>query len=122
MFDYETQSDDTVMLGYENAQQERRIRPHLIRQSNNERITIDKQLFRIGRDRSFVDYCISENTAIGRSHAHIVVRGGVYYIMDMNSKNHTYVNGEMITGSTEVEIGHETKIRLANEEFEFRLY
>jgi hypothetical protein len=122
LFDSETQSDDTVMLGYENARQERRTRPHLIRKANNERIAIDKAIFRIGRDRGFVDYCISENNAIGRSHAHIIVRGELYCIMDANSKNHTYVNGEMITGSTEVEIEHGTKILLANEEFEFRLY
>ncbi|MDR2088610.1 MAG: FHA domain-containing protein [Clostridiales Family XIII bacterium] len=122
MFDNETQSDATVMLGYENAQKENRARPHLIRQSNNERIAIDKPIFRIGRDRSFVDYCISENNAIGRSHANIITDGNRYCVLDTNSKNHTYVNGAMITGSTEVEITHGTKLRLANEEFEFRLY
>lgn len=38
-----------------------------------------------------------------------------------NSTNHTYVDGKMIQPNTEVPIQQGTKIRLGNEDFEFKL-
>lgn len=98
------------------------IHPHLIRAKNNERIDINKPVFRIGKERSYVDYFIGDNTAVSRSHANIISREGEYFIVDTNSTNHTYVNGGMILSNSETKLSHGTKIRLANEEFEFRLY
>lgn len=40
---------------------------------------------------------------------------------DTNSTNHTYVDGKMIQPNTEVPIQQGTKIRLGNEDFEFKL-
>ena len=97
-------------------------RPHLLRQRNNERVPIDKALFRIGRARKYSDYVIEENIHIGSAHCHFIIRDGAYYIVDDNSKNHTYIDSEMIQSSVEVKITHGTKIRLADEEFEFYLY
>jgi hypothetical protein len=120
-FTDDTNSDSgTVMLGHDSAMPH--IKPYLIRKGNQERILIDKQPFRLGRDRSYADYAIPENRHIGNSHCHIVIRDGEYFIVDDNSKNHTYVDGKMIPGSTEVKIAHGQAIRLANEEFEFRLH
>ena len=96
--------------------------PHLIRQKNNERISINKDIFRIGKERSFVDYFIGDNAAISRSHANIITRNNEYFVVDTNSTNHTYVNGEMIQSNGEVKLNHGDKVRLANDEFEFRLY
>ncbi len=113
------ESDDTVTRFNDPGQQ---IRPHLIRQSNNERIPIERELFRIGRDESYNDYVVSNNKSVGRSHCHIVSRDGEYFIVDDNSKNHTYVNGMEITSGTEVKLTHAAHISLSNEEFEFRLF
>ncbi|MDR2420913.1 MAG: FHA domain-containing protein [Oscillospiraceae bacterium] len=96
--------------------------PHLIRSRNNERIKLSKPVFRIGKERSFADYFISDNTAVSRGHAEFTSRGGEYFVSDMNSTNHTYVNDEMLAGGTAARIRHGDKIRLADEEFEFRLY
>lgn len=96
--------------------------PFLIRQKNNEKINIDKAVFKIGKEKSYVDYFIGDNTAISRSHASIITKGENYYVVDSNSTNHTYVNGTMIQGDVETVIEHGTKIRLANEEFTFFLY
>ena len=104
------------------AQQQKQIAPHLIRAKNNEKISVNKPVFRIGKERSYVDYFIGDNTAISRSHANIVTREGAYYLVDTNSTNHSFVNGEMIPSNVEVQIEHGTKIMLANEDFEFRLY
>lgn len=97
-------------------------KPVLIRVRNNERIPIDKPYFRIGKEKSYVDYFIGDNSYISRGHASIITKDGHYYIVDSNSRNHTYVNGEIITSSTEVEIRNGDAIKLANEEFEFKLF
>ncbi len=96
--------------------------PHLIRTKNNEKIPLNKPVFRIGKERSYVDYFISDNTAISRSHANIVNHNGEFFVVDTNSTNHTYVNGSMIHSNEEIKLSHGAKIRLANEDFEFRLY
>lgn len=97
------------------------MRPTLIRKRNNETVVINKPTFRIGKEKSYVDYFIGDNTAISRSHADIITRNGQYYIVDMNSTNHTYVNGVLIQSNVEVPIAAGTKLRLANEDFEFIL-
>ncbi|MDD4095322.1 MAG: DUF6382 domain-containing protein [Oscillospiraceae bacterium] len=96
--------------------------PYLIRAKNNEKIMLNKPVFRIGKEKSYVDYFIGDNTAISRSHVNIVTRGDEYYVLDTNSTNHTFVNGEMIQSNVEIQISHGDKIRLANDEFEFKLY
>ena len=95
--------------------------PCLIRQKNNERIPLNKPVFRIGKERSYVDYFIGDNSAISRSHANIITRDGGYYVVDTNSTNHTYLNGTMISSNEEYTLTDGAKLRLANEEFEFRV-
>ena len=57
----------------------------LIRKKNNERITITKAVFKIGKERRKVDYCISDNTNISRSHADVVFKDGQFFIIDNNA-------------------------------------
>ena len=96
--------------------------PQLVRLKNNERIPLNKPVFRIGKERSYVDYFVGDNPAISRSHANIIARDGAYFIVDTNSTNHTFVNGMLIQSNVETNISHGDKLRLANEEFEFKLY
>ena len=44
-----------------------------------------------------------------------------YFVVDTNSTNHTYVNGALIQSNVETNITNGTKIRFANEDFEFKL-
>lgn len=111
---------ETTVLGANTPEIQNK--PHLIRAKNNERINLDKPVFRIGKEKSYVDYFVSDNTAISRSHANIIQHDDQYFIVDTNSTNHTYVNGGMIQSNVETALSHGTKIRLANEEFEFKLY
>lgn len=104
------------------ASQAQIIKPYLLRIKNNERIELNKPVFRIGKERSYVDYFVSDNTAVSRSHANIINKDNEFYIVDTNSTNHTYVNGSMIQSNVETKIEHGTKIRLANEDFEFFMY
>lgn len=93
--------------------------PKLKRASTGETVEINKPVFRIGKERSYVDYFIADNSAISRSHADIVCRNGRYYIVDRNSKNRTFVNEEPIPAGVEIEINSSTRLRLANEDFSF---
>jgi hypothetical protein len=111
--------DGTVLFDMPQA---RASSPHMARARNNERIPINKPLFRFGRSGAYADYVVGDNKYIGAAHCHILSRDGEYFVIDDNSKNHTYVDGAMIPGSTEFKINHGTKIRMADEEFEFRLY
>lgn len=111
---------ETTVLGVATATVQEN--PHLIRAKNNEKINLNKPVFRIGKEKSYVDYFIGDNTAISRSHANFITRDGEYFVTDTNSTNHTYVNGVMIQSNVETKLAHGDKVRLANEDFEFKLY
>lgn len=96
--------------------------PRLIRSKNNETIKINKPVFRIGKENSYVDYFIADNSAISRSHANVVCKDDGYFIVDTNSTNHTYVNGVMVQSNIEMQINDRDIIRLADEDFEFRVF
>ena len=110
---------ETTVLGAAPAAQ---TAPHLMRIKNNERIPLNKPVFRIGKEKSYVDYFIGDNSAISRSHANIISRDGEYFVVDTNSTNHTFVDGQMIQSNVETKITHGVRIKLANEDFEFRLF
>lgn len=113
---------ETTVLNAVSLKKQKQIIPHLIRMKNNEKISVNKPIFKIGTEHSYVDYYVSDNSAVSRSHANIVSRDGEYFLVDTNSTNHSYVNGEMIKSNVEVKIEHGTKVMLANEDFEFKLY
>lgn len=92
----------------------------LLRLKTNENITINKATFRLGKERNKVDYCITNNGSVSRQHANIIYRNGQYFIVDLNSTNSTYVNGQTITPNTEVKLNPNDRIKLADEEFMFR--
>lgn len=98
------------------------IAPHLIRSKNNEKIPVNKPVFRIGKEKSYVDYFIGDNSTISRSHANIITRDGKYFVVDTNSTNHTFLDGSILQSNSEYEISHGSKLRFANEDFEFKLY
>lgn len=108
--------DTTILSEYNNAAASL---PYLIRTKNKERIDLNKEVIRIGKEKSFVDYFIGDNSAISRSHANIVTKNGKVYIVDTNSTNHTYVNESIIQSNVEVELKNGDSIKLANEYFEF---
>lgn len=93
--------------------------PYLIRLSNYERVDVNKPSFRIGKEKSYVDYFVMNNSAVSRIHADIITRDGRYFIKDNNSTNRTFVNGTVIPFEQEVEIFDGDAIMLANEAFEF---
>ena len=97
------------------------IKSFLIWRRTGEKIVIDKSDFRIGREKNYVDFCIDDNSSVGRNHAEIIQKDGAYFIRDLRSLNFTRVNGEKVSPSIEVELWDNDIISLANEEFEFHI-
>lgn len=91
----------------------------MTRKRNNERISINKSEFAIGKERRRVDYCISDNNSVSRVHAKIRVRNGRCYIVDLGSTNCTYVNGNRLTPNQEVVLSPGDTIKISDEEFSF---
>ncbi len=95
--------------------------PYLIRVNTEERIMLNKPIFKIGKASRGVDYTVSGNGAISRQHAVIVQKEGVCFIKDNKSTNHTYVNGKAIEDGAEEILTHDSMIRLGDEEFIFKI-
>lgn len=93
----------------------------LIRKKNGETARITKPMFIIGKERQKVDFCVPDNNSVSRNHANIICKGGVYYIVDKNSTNYTFVNGNKLNPNQEIMLNSGDKIKLADEEFEFRI-
>ena len=108
---------ETTLLGFS----ESTLYSFLVWKRTGEKIVIDKPDFRIGREKSYVDFCINDNTSVGRNHAEIIRKDGAFFIRDLKSLNFTMVNGEKVSPSFEVELWDNDIISLANEEFEFHI-
>ena len=97
------------------------VRAFLVRCKSRENIEIRKPIFFIGRDNPEQDYCINDNMAVGHKHAQIIRRGTSFVLMDLNSKNHTFINGNEIVPRTENKLNNGDKVTFADEDFEFRV-
>lgn len=95
--------------------------PKLIRHKTGDVVSVDKPVFRIGKEEGAVDYLIPDNSTVSRTHADIISRDGRYYLYDNNSTNRSYVNNIIVQPLQNVEIYDGTIIRLSDEEFEFRI-
>ena len=85
----------------------------------NERIMINKDKFIIGRLGSMVDYMIQDRT-VGKLHADIRCREGSCCVIDLNSKNGTYINDVRIISNKEHEIKDGDEIRFSGFKYIFR--
>ena len=94
----------------------------LVRVRTGETVSISKQVFTVGKERRKVDFCISDNNSISRTHAQIICNGSNYYIVDLNSTNYTFVNGNRVEARQEVLLKSGDRIKLADEEFEFKVF
>ena len=92
----------------------------LIRKKNGETARIAKPMFTIGKERQKVDFCVPDNNSISRTHAKILTKNGGFFVVDNNSTNYTYVNGNKMAANQEFKLNSGDKIKLADEEFEIR--
>lgn len=90
----------------------------LKRVNTGEKVQIDKAEFVIGKSRD-ADYVIRDNVTISRKHARIKKTEDGYYLEDMGSSNHTFIDGVMVTEPVKLISG--TMFQLSKEIFEFTL-
>ncbi len=95
--------------------------PSFLRVLTGEEIFINKPVFRFGKEKNHADYCVVDNHAVSRRHADIITRGQNYFVKDLDSRNHTYINNQLLTPQCEVEIRDGDILKLGNEEFIFIL-
>lgn len=85
-----------------------------------ERIKINKDEFVLGRLKSSVDYCIQSNV-VGKVHAKLVKKKDNIYIIDLSSKNGTYINGIRLNSDTEQVLKDGDEIKLGNVKGQFKI-
>lgn len=76
-----------------------------------------KKEFVIGRSARISDGVVSGSNKIGRQHCKILFYENKYFLMDLNSKNGTFLNGKKISENMSQEIAENDIIRLANVDF-----
>ena len=113
--------DEEGTVFMEEVQEKADYTPVLYRISTGETIRITKKPFRLGREEASVDYAVLNNHAVSRSHADIICKDDHYFIFDLGSKNKSYLNNRALPSKYEVEINGGDILKLADEEFEFRL-
>lgn len=117
----DSEEEGTALLIEDDSQKDAVFFPELFRVLTGETIKINKPVFRIGKERSYVDYFVTNNNAISRSHADIITRESGYFVIDLNSKNRTYINNVPLVVQEETRISDGDTLRLGNEEFVFRI-
>lgn len=83
-----------------------------------EMIRIEAFPFFVGKLKTHIDVHIP-SPAISRFHAKIIKEENEYYVVDLNSTNGTFVNGEMVESYQKKKIEHGYKISFANIDYIF---
>ncbi|MBA4189757.1 MAG: hypothetical protein C0467_17360 [Planctomycetaceae bacterium] len=73
----------------------------------------------IGRDAERCQI-VFDHTAVSREHAKITVQNGTYYIEDLKSRNHTFVNGKEVAPPVRHPLKPDDRIKICDFLFQFR--
>lgn len=92
---------------------------YLLRQKSNEKIRIASGGLMLGRSAAMCGYIIRDNSMVGRCHANIAVADGFCRLMDYNSLNGTFLNGNRIVAGKEYILQEGDCVLIANEAFSF---
>lgn len=131
-FAQQTEPEGTTVLGADRIEEDEGTttlgvgvqavrKPFLLSAMQKEKIIIAKDVFKIGRDPQQSDYT-SKNKVVGRVHALFITVNGEYYFEDNHSTNGSFVNGVKAFPNDRVKIKHDDVIKLANEEYIFRIF
>ena len=114
LLDDDFDSDDTVILNDKIG--------YLVEHNKTykKRIEIDKDEFIIGRFKEVVDYNIVNKT-VGKIHSKIIKRGNKFYLIDLDSKNGTYINSSKLKPNIPCEIKDGSVIVFSNAKYTFEI-
>lgn len=80
-------------------------------------VEVTKKEFFIGKHPDLVDGVISFNKMISRRHCKVIYQEGEYSMVDLNSSNHTYVNGKRLVPNVPCKLENGAMVRLADSDF-----
>ncbi len=83
-------------------------------------IVIDKDEFVIGKSQQRVDGVIRGSNLVSRVHCKAVIRNGECSIVDLNSLNGTFINGNKLTPGAEYRISDGAVLSVADVQFTFK--
>lgn len=78
---------------------------------------VQKREFLIGKRRDSVDGHLAMSEAVSRIHCRIIRKENKYFVIDMGSLNHTFVNGTLVNAQEEKEIVDGDSLRIADIDF-----
>lgn len=92
---------------------------YLVRRLNGQRAAIDKDVFHVGREQRIVDFCLTGGRNwVGTDHAYFLRKEEGYYLVDNNSMNHTWLNGQQLVSNQPYPVKAGDVVRMADEEFD----
>lgn len=80
---------------------------------------IDSTRYVIGRSKQRANFCIENNSKISNVHAIIIQKNNRYYLLDNESKNGTFFNGNRVHSGITIELYDGMEFQIYNEEFIF---
>ena len=92
-------------------------RAYIRRVSTGEEAEVDKDGFVIGKSVE-ADFVVKSNPTVSRKHVEIRIRPDGYWLKDLGSSNHVFVDGRQITEPVKLTDGMRFTLSL-DEEFEF---
>jgi pSer/pThr/pTyr-binding forkhead associated (FHA) protein len=109
---------ETVVLSNQSIAEPKTYLRNIQYQDNNEERKFkwdESTPLTIGRDPNSSDLTVSSDNFIGRKHALLYKKDNHYYLVDLDSKNGTFVHNEPLKGQTEIAI--DQVFRLGQTEF-----
>ena len=88
---------------------------------DRELFAVTKTEFIMGKSQRFADGIISFNEAISRKHCKIVWDMQQFVIIDLESSNHTYLNGQKLAAGRPYAVNDGDMVRMANSDFLIRI-
>ncbi len=95
--------------------------PYIVREDTEERVMVNKAVFKLGKATRGVDFTISGNGAVSKIHAIIYQREDGCYIKDNKAANPTYVDGVKLEENQEIKLKNNSTIVIGGENFLFKL-
>ena len=95
----------------------------ITRLSNGEKVVVADSVFKIGKEKSYVNYCVTGNATVSRIHAQIEFDQGQYYLVDKKSMNKSFIQGVQTPMEPEKRypLHNGDHFKLSNEEFVFEI-
>lgn len=112
----QTPEHKTAFLGTKTEEKRMKRLSYLGEQSNRD-IRLEKEIYCVGSQED-ADIVI-DNELVSRLHARLNLTDGVYYIEDLNSRNGTWVNGQLMHYMEKLPLRHGDIICFAEEQYRY---